>query len=55
MTRKASAPVIPPRPAGGGSYELKDGQWICTQRTLQPGETEPCQNELAAADPTSED
>lgn len=55
MARKTSAPTIPTRPAGGGSYELKDGQWICTQRTLQPGEVEPCQNEPEAAAPITED
>jgi hypothetical protein len=54
MTRKASAFEIPPRPEGGGSYELKDGEWVCLQRTLQPGEAEPCQNEPEAA-PIPED
>jgi len=55
MTRKASAPVIPPRPTDGGSYELQNGQWICIQRTLQPGEVTPCQNEPEAAAPITED
>ena len=55
MARKTSAPAIPPLPSGGGSYQLKDGQWICTQRTVQPGEVEPCQNEAEAADPITED
>jgi len=54
MARKASAAAIPPRPPGGGTYELKDGQWACLQRTVQPGEEQPCQNELEAA-PISED
>jgi hypothetical protein len=55
MARKLSSPSIPPLPSGGGSYELVDGQWICTQRTVQPGEVEPCQNEAEAAAPITED
>jgi hypothetical protein len=55
MARNSSVPSIPPLPSGGGSYELKDGQWICTQRTAQPGEVEPCQNESEAAAPIIED
>jgi len=65
MARKSSSPTIPPLPINGGSYELIDGQWVCTQRTLQPGEDEPCQNELETvpveapslptADPITED
>jgi len=51
MARK---PFIPPLPSDGGSYELIDGKWICTQRTVQPGEEQPCQNDPEAA-PISED
>lgn len=55
MARKASSPSIPPLPTAGGSYVLRDGQWVCTQRTLQPGEVEPCQNDPEAAAPITED
>lgn len=32
-----SAPAIPPLPAEGGTYELSNGQWICTQQTVEGG------------------
>lgn len=55
MARKSSTSAIPPLPSAGGSYQLEDGHWVCTQRTTQPGEEEPCQNEPEVAAPITED
>ena len=32
--------TLPPPPARGGSYELQNGEWVCTQQTLPPGQPE---------------
>lgn len=31
-----SAPVPPPLPSEGGTYELQDGAWVCVQQTAAP-------------------
>lgn len=33
--------TLPPPPTAGGSYELQNGEWVCTQQTLPPGQAAP--------------